>query len=264
MNGKNLRKYGQGPFKVAVIHGGPGAPGEVKPLAEKLSEGRAVLEPFQTAPSIEGQVDELKDILEEHGDVPVTLIGYSWGAWLSTIFSAIYSPLVSKVILVGSPPFRQKYASKITETRLKRLDGAEREETEELMEKLDRSGGEVKKETLVRLEKLVRKADSFDPFKNGDRLEDVEVQPEIYRRIWDEASEVRKSGELLELVRLIECTVVAIHGDYDPHPGEGVREPLSKNIEDFRFVLLEKCGHTPWNEKQARDKFYAILEGLLK
>ena len=28
--------------------------------------------------------------------------------------------------------------------------------------------------------------------------------------------------------RKIKCPVVAIHGDYDPHLAEGVREPLSR------------------------------------
>ena len=29
---KNLRKYEKSPFNVAVIHGGPGAPGEMAPV----------------------------------------------------------------------------------------------------------------------------------------------------------------------------------------------------------------------------------------
>lgn len=44
----NLRIYGKSPFKVAVIHGGPGATGEMAPLAHQLSSKRGVLEPLQT------------------------------------------------------------------------------------------------------------------------------------------------------------------------------------------------------------------------
>jgi len=40
---KNLRKYGHKPFVVAVIHGGPGAPGEIAPVARELSSIRGVL-----------------------------------------------------------------------------------------------------------------------------------------------------------------------------------------------------------------------------
>jgi hypothetical protein len=31
----NPRKYGSKPYKVAVIHGGPGAPGEMAPLGRQ-------------------------------------------------------------------------------------------------------------------------------------------------------------------------------------------------------------------------------------
>jgi len=51
-----------------------------------------------------------------------------------------------------------------------------------------------------------------------------------------------------------------IHGDYDSHPYEGVEEPLSKYVEDFKFILLKKCGHKPWIEKHAMDEFYAIIK----
>jgi len=76
---KNLRKYGNAPFNVAVIHGGPGAPGEMAPVAHQLSTDWGVLEPLQTAISLEGQVQELKSVLERNGSLPMTLIGHSWG-----------------------------------------------------------------------------------------------------------------------------------------------------------------------------------------
>ncbi|MHA2233271.1 MAG: alpha/beta fold hydrolase, partial [Candidatus Hodarchaeales archaeon] len=71
----NPRIYGEAPFIVAVIHGGPGAPGSVAPVARELSSEWGVLEPFQTANSLEGQIQELAELLDEHGDQPITLIG---------------------------------------------------------------------------------------------------------------------------------------------------------------------------------------------
>lgn len=54
---KNLRTYGKAPLTSAVIHGGPGAAGEMAPVAR------------ETATSLEGQIDELKMVLEENGDL---------------------------------------------------------------------------------------------------------------------------------------------------------------------------------------------------
>jgi pimeloyl-ACP methyl ester carboxylesterase len=73
---------------------------------------------------------------------------------------------------------------------------------------------------------------------------------------------MRKSGELLTMARKIRCPVIAIHGDYDPHPAEGVKKIMSPLLKDFIFVLLKNCGHEPWNEKFAKDEFYQILSNL--
>jgi len=98
----NLRKYGYKPFRVAVIHGGPGAPGSMAPVARELATRWGVLEPLQTAASLEGQVQELRTVLIENGELPVTIIGSSWGAMLGFIFTARYPEFVKKLVLIGS------------------------------------------------------------------------------------------------------------------------------------------------------------------
>jgi pimeloyl-ACP methyl ester carboxylesterase len=92
----------------------------------------------------------------------------------------------------------------------------------------------------------------------------LDCQVEIFQSVWKDAAELRRSGKLLELGNRIQCPVVAIHGDYDPHPAEGVQEPLSAILRDFRFILLKNCGHMPWIERRARDRFYGILNGELR
>src|SRR5262249_44414056 len=56
----NPRVYGSPPYRVVVVHGGPGAAGQMAPVARRLSEEYTVLEPMQSATSVEGQVDELR------------------------------------------------------------------------------------------------------------------------------------------------------------------------------------------------------------
>ena len=255
---KNLRMYSESPFNIAVIHGGPGAPGEMAPVARELSSIRGVLEPLQTATTVDGQVKELKDVLEENAAFPVTLIGFSWGAWLSYIFAARYPSLVRKLILVGSGPYEEKYATGIMPTRLSRLGEKERAETLALMEILDDPATGDKDTAMARFGELTSKADSFDPLPHESEV--LECQQDINQNVWQQARELRISGELLELGKNITCPVVAIHGDYDPHPAEGIKDPLSRVLHDFRFLLLENCGHQPWMERGARDKFYGILK----
>ena len=252
----NLRKYGDPPFVVAVIHGGPGAPGEMSAVARELSAVGGVLEPLLTAASVDGQVEELRAVVEENGRLPLSLAGFSWGAWLSVIFTANYPAYVNKLILLSSSPIEDKYAANIMKTRLRRLQGGERREAKALYEAITSST--ISRDSLTRFGQLISRADSYDLLP--DESQPSPANPEIYRSVWDEASRLRKSGDLLEIARLIKCPVVAIHGDYDPHPADGVKHPLSRAIKDFRFVLLQKCGHYPWRERNARDMFYSILK----
>ena len=259
---KNLRAYGKAPFNVAVIHGGPGAAGEMAAVARELASGWGVLEPLQTAASLEGQIEELKTVLEKNGNLPVALIGFSWGAWLSFIVAAKYPAIIKKLILIGSGSYEQKYAAKIQETRLNRLSEENRTEVKSLIEVLDNPAAEGKSMVFARLGALFSRADTYDPIKYES--EAIDYQFVIFQNVWKAAAELRRSGELLELGKRIKCPVLAIHGDYDSHPAEGVQKPLSATLKSFRFILLKNCGHAPWIERQARDKFYAILKEELR
>ena len=253
-----FRLYGNKPYRAAVIHGGPGAPGEMAPVASELSSVYGIIEPLQAADSVVGQVEELLGVLENNADFPLILIGHSWGAWLSLIFAAEYSSRVAKLILVSSGPFEEKYAASITETRLSRLTEKERSEVTSLMITLNDPEAADKDEAMSRFGGLISKADAYDPL--SPHSEAIWSQAEIYEKVWPEAAELRHNGKLLALGEKITCPVVAIHGDYDPHPYEGVKEPLSRVLKDFKFILLEKCGHQPWNEREAKDMFYRILK----
>ena len=255
---ENVRVYGNAPYQTAVVHGGPGAPGEMAPVARELSKRHGVLEPLQTASTLQGQISELEIILKRHGHSPVTLVGHSWGAMLSFILTAQCPLLVKKLILVSSGAFEDKYAERITGTRLGRLTEEDIIRVDSLSKTLDDPDAADKNRVLAELGNYMSRADSFDPLPHESEV--IECQYDVYRSVWKDAQEMRTSGRLLALGRQIHCPVLAVHGDYDPHPAEGVRTPLSNVLKCFTFILLEGCGHRPWLERAARERFYGILE----
>ena len=253
-----MRKYGSEPYTVAILHGGPGAAGEMAPVARALSASFGILEPFQCALSIEGQLNELHYDIMSATNSPIVLAGYSWGAWLACIFAARFPELVKKVILISSGSFEDSYASDIDDLRLSRLSENERSEIADCARLLaDSSALAQQEQAFGRIGQLFGKADSFDLF-DGDP-EELSLSPTIFGSVWPEAAIMRASGELLNIVRAIRCPLTAIHGSFDPHNAEGVRVPLSGALKDFHFEIIENCGHTPWKEKQARDKFFLLL-----
>lgn len=258
--GSNWRRYGMGPLAVVAVHGGPGAVGELAPLARELGKRRGVLEALQTADSLNGQIAELKECLEQ-SDLPVTLVGHSYGALLSLITAARYPAVVKKLILIGSAVFEDRYATEIMAVRRARLSETDNAELDALFATFEVATEGAKDCAFARLGALLGRADGFDLLPEADEV--MLCRYDIYVRVWPEVAEFRASGQLLSCVKDLRCPVVAIHGEYDPHPAAGVREPLERLLRDFKFILLEECGHVPWREKRAREAFYRAIESEL-
>ena len=260
---EKYRTYGQRPFTAVFIHGGPGAAGELKNVAARAAQYCGVIEPLQTGTTVAGQVEELRRIVEKEAPQGVVLVGYSWGAWLSWIFTSKCQKLVKKIILVSSPPFTEEFAGTIMSTRLSRLSPPMGQELEFLLANVENKAVRDRKRLLERVEFLTEKSDIYKP--DMTLYVKAEYNPDIFVSVSNEAAAMRKSGELLKLSKNIKCHVTAIQGDYDPHPAEGVRGPVSGVKRKFNFHLLKNCGHTPWLEKEAAEIFFSTLkEEILK
>ncbi len=255
----NIRKYGKPPFEFAVLHGGPGAPGYMAPVARELSRTMGVLEPLQSKDSLEGQISELRDQLSEHADPPVTLIGSSWGAVLALLLAARHGELVKKLILIGSAVFDKDSSSKIESIRLGRLSGEKRRRHERIMYEMQSKSMEDRSALMKEWGKILDEADNYDPLTKD--LEIMEVQYEIFSKVWPDFIMLRDTpGYLKKEFSKIDLPTVVIHGDYDPHPIEGIRPFLEDCISDIRFHILSECGHYPWIERHARQRFFEILQ----
>src|SRR5262249_10296918 len=154
--------------------------------------------------SAAGQVAELRTALEQHAALPVTLVGYSWGAWLSFMLAAHHPALVRKLVLVSSGPFEDKYVAARQEARASRLTLAERADFDRTLAALHDPAAGDKAALLARLGALCAKTDDYDPLEaepvEGDALA---LQGDLYQGVWEEAAALRKSGRLLELAHRI-------------------------------------------------------------
>lgn len=255
------RFYGEPPYSIVVLHGGPGAQGSMGYVAKELGKQHSVFEPMQRALSVQGQVEELHAAVFVHCQPPVTLIGWSWGAWLGWWFAAQYPALVKRLILVSSGPFETRYTQSMEAVRLSHLSPDEQTEMKSLLEQFDNPNLSDKDTLFERFGELFGKADSFDPTPVD--APPTEMDMELYQAIWPEGASLRKTGALLKVAGKIIVPVVAIHGDYDPHPWQGVKEPLEERVHDFTFHLLPNCGHEPWRERSAQEPFFSLLDRYL-
>ncbi len=259
----DVRFHGSGPYRIAFLHGGPGAPGSVGDPARDLAALtlRGVLEPMQDGNTVEELLAELKRQLESGGgDGPFVLIGHSWGAWLAGLFAERHPEMVERLILIGGGPLRP--GTDIDAIRRARFSAEETQHYRTLLKRLaDCASGEEKDPLLKSLGALCEKADAFELCEpSALPSEDRTVDGARYAALWAEGAAMRSSGELEERFARIRVPIVLIHGADDPHPADGIAEVLRERGIPFREHRLLRCGHSPWKERFARDRFFALLE----
>jgi len=257
---ENYRLHGLKPYRVLTLHGGPGALGELNELSKILSKEYGVIEYLQIKDSINLLIDDIKNIINKKSTPPVTIIGYSWGAWLGILFTAKYQDLVEKIILISSGPFEEKYSKNIMDKRINRLNEKEKKVFYDLSKKFS-DGNNISDEDFKEFISLIEKADSYNLIESKNNS--LDFHHDLYKKIWVEASDLRKNKILIKSLENINSEIKVIHGDYDPHPANGVINPLDKLKINYEYKLLKKCGHIPWKEKLVKDLFYKVLKKMI-
>lgn len=253
-----VRLYGNAPYNVVLVHGGPGAIGSLKGFASELSalSKMGVVEALQSKYSIVELLEELFSQISKNCTEKVTLIGHSWGAWLIALFAEMYPEKVERIILVGSGPLEDKYVPEIGLRRRQNMS----EENNLIFQRL--ICNEATDEDMERIPKVFEQSDNFC-LENRELHNADKTDSEMHNVIWGEAAKLRTSGELLEVFKRITCKIYLVQGDKDPHPAKGVIIPLQENNVMCETYILEKCGHSPYMEKYAKDDFYKILIQIL-
>ena len=113
---------------------------------------------------------------------------------------------------------------------------------------------------LQRLGSLAEKADNYCVEASEENQESfVEVNGNLYQKVWNEAAAMREHGEFIRIAPMIRCPMVIIHGANDTTPMEGVVEPIKDLVKDFKYFKIEKSGHSPWKEKYGKELFFQIV-----
>ena len=257
-----IRTYGQKPFHLVFLHGGPGAAGSVAGPCRVLGEQAGVLEPWQSKYTVFELVEELDRQIQAFAQKPVTLIGHSWGAWLSLLYAAANPQQVAALVWIGCPPLEESYAAQIAQRRLANLSAEQAKALQEAQAALEHGPESARARALPIFQTLCQKADFVCPFHEPEE----EVPPpdeKAFARVWPQAAALRAQGTLLKAAQMLACPLTLIHGEQDPHPLQGVSAPLTRLGVPFQAFALPRCGHTPWAEKYARKAFFRVLFSLL-
>jgi pimeloyl-ACP methyl ester carboxylesterase len=258
-----VREYGAGTSTVMTLHGGPGAAGDLAPLARELAKRWRVLEPFQRGSgagrlTVATHVQDLDEVIRARcgGQRPI-LVGHSWGAMLALAYAASHPGTASALVLIGCGTFTAAARAEFKARLHARLTPADREE-------------------LTRIEETI--GDEDQRYAARGRLMmrvyacDVEDAPSEYEAVdalghdetWTDMLRLQREGVYPAAFAAIRVPVLMIHGEVDPHPGTTIRDDLRTCIPHLEYVELAECGHSPWLERRARQRFYEVIDSWMR
>jgi pimeloyl-ACP methyl ester carboxylesterase len=243
-----VRHYGEeGNPDVVVLHGGPGAPGYMAPVARGLANRFHVLEPLQRLAS-EGDVTVAAHVRDLHEvvaglDRRPAIVGSSWGAMLGLAYAAEHPGSSGPLVLVGCGTFDPESRAVFSA------------EVERRMRSMAHARGEPSLDQLL-------DAYSYDLVSRDQEIEEVDWDGN--ELAWADMLSLQADGTYPGAFATITGPVLMVHGDHDPHPGPMIRDGLRPYIPQLEYRELARCGHYPWMERHAREAFFSTVAAWLR
>ncbi len=253
-----VRTYGTSGPCVALLHGGPGAPGYLAPVARGLVGSFRVLEPLQRGSgeqplTVRRHVDDLHEVLSSgHGPGLPILVGHSWGAMLALAYAAAHPGQVAALVLIGCGTFDTTARDRLRTSCDGRMSEALRQRLRRLDEEIADPDGRLQAQGELLL-----------PIYSCDllttELELTGCDSRAHHETWNDMIRLQKEGVYPAAFASIRAPVLMLHGADDPHPGKRIRDSLAKMLPQLEYHEWERCGHYPWMERAAREPFFSKL-----
>jgi pimeloyl-ACP methyl ester carboxylesterase len=247
---------------VVVLHGGPGAPGYMAPVARGLSKEFRVLEPLQRGSggeplTVGRHVSDLHEVVGSHfAGARVALVGHSWGAMLALAYAAAYPKCVTALALVGCGTFDPVARDCFRAICDERMDDVLRQRLKCLPEQVSDPD-----ERLRTQGELILPLYSYDLLSDDLGAEACDAR--AHEETWQDMVRLQEEGVYPAVFSAIDAPVIMLHGAVDPHPGRMIRASLESHLPQLEYREWERCGHYPWLERAVRDEFLQVLRRWL-
>jgi pimeloyl-ACP methyl ester carboxylesterase len=258
----HVREYGTSGPPVVILHGGPGAPGYMAPVARGLADAFRVFEPFQRSSggeplTVARHVADLHDWVASCCEgVRPALVGHSWGAMLALAYAAAHPGCTAALVLIGCGTFDLAARDRLRTIRQERMDDGLRQRMARLPQEFPDPD-----ERLRVLGELTQSLDSCDLVSTEGEMEACDAR--AHQETWQDMVRLQAEGLYPAAFSAIEAPVLMLHGTIDPHPGPMIRASLEPHLPQLEYLEWERCGHYPWLERAVRKEFFAVLRSWL-
>jgi len=255
--------YGERGHPVIVLHGGPGASGSAAPVARALADDFRVFEPWQRTSgdmplSVALHISDLYQLITSRfsNEIPA-LVGDSWGAMLALAYAAEHPETVGPLVLIGCGTFDKNSRDEMLRIRQCRIS--------DYIENHPEYSSDKELTFQEQIMKWHEMTDGYDCEVNRPGyLESEPFDMRAHIETWNDMMRCQEEGIYPQSFRAIRSPVIMLHGTYDPHPGEMIRDNLKLYLPHLEYQEFEKCGHSPSIERYAKDNFFRVMRGWLK
>ena len=260
-----VREYGaHSAPRVAVLHGGPGAPGSVALLARLLSDRFHVLEPLQrrSGPvplTVAQHVDDLARVLP--GRMPI--VGWSWGAMLGLSFAVDHPDLVQSLVLIGCGTYDSSARATFASAMSRRLGTDGHRRMADLHAAYEATSNPAMRDDLL-AERGALSAQAQSVALIEPNTSDLVPDARGHEETWKDVLRRQADGIEPQAFAAIRVPVLMLHGDDDPHPGVAICETLRPFLPQLEYVGIARCGHLPWLEQDGREPCLRALHTWLR
>jgi pimeloyl-ACP methyl ester carboxylesterase len=258
-----IREYGGSGFPVVLVHGGPGAPGSMAPIARGLADSFRVFEPLQRASgeeplTVARHVADLHELIVSRCPSPrPALVGHSWGAMLALALAAEHPQDAGSLVLIGCGTFDPESRRRFHADFAARID----DEARRRFEQLEVDVPDANQRMRARGD-LILPLYSYDLVSHDQEV--IECDARGHHETWHDMLRLQQSGVYPAAFAAIKAPVLMLHGAADPHPGPMIRESLAPFLPQLEYREWERCGHSPWLERAVRQEFFAALREWLE
>ena len=250
-----VRTYGDAGPLVLVVHGGPGALGDMAPVARGLADTFGVIEPWQRTAAeqpltVDRHVADLETVVESHcRDERFAVVGHSWGAMLALAWAAACPDRAAPLVLVSCGTFDSDSRAAFKRTVDERLGDAARRRIAAL--------------PMQQRFEAIRNVYDYDAVDYAPAPDAPPFDERANAETWRDMVRRQEAGEYPAAFAAVRAPVLMIHGSHDPHPGPATRDTLKRHLPQLEYHELPNCGHDPWRERQAREAFFSRLRRWL-
>ena len=265
-------RYGkQGAPQLLVLHGGPGADHcyllpQMLHLGEKFDllfydqRGSGKSKSDARIPvTWETHVEDLAKVVGEFRLIPLSIVGYSWGAMLGLLYLIEQQKgrehrKPDRMALINPAPLTRGYRLQFEAEFNRRQQGPA---IQRMREELTASGLREKDPATYRQRAFeLGVAGYFSNPENARDLTPFRVVGRVQQSVWDSLGDF----DLIRDLEGIRIPSIVIHGRDDPIPTASSVE--AAQALGTKLVLLDDCGHVPYVERPT--ELFAALDQFLE